>query len=702
MSVLHWWAMAIGAAAVALPLAIHLLTRPRPVRMPLSTLKFVREAVRQRRAVHRLRDFIILSLRTLALLLLAMALARPQWGEQPPISERDSGRAIRVVILDVSQSMAATERGIEALERARTVAARYLRYHPGLEANLIFAGASPRPVFERPSTNFEALRDELSRCQALPERLDVNRALDLAAQMLASRRAIDLRDFELVVVSDFQRSNWAAANFGLLPEKTDIQLESISPPLAPPNVAVLKTECRVQTSLGRSVRLAVEVGNFSPVPREVTVEAQLGDRAYRLSGTCPARGRTTLTEEILRPRQEGWLSGQARLLGAEDALTADNSRSLALEIRPKPVYALVTRQSAAERPSSSHFLECALVPDIHLGENSSAALVRIDANRLDHQGLAPAAVILLDHPGKLSEEQVGVVAGLMRRGRPVVYVAAEPIDATNLKRLSAIAGAGLQMPVEFLPPPSGQTRKDLFLASVRKDDPPFSVFGDHLAAVTRQLRFAGGLSSRRVEGGLADDLLASYGDGTASVVLTASDAGALAVLNADLSASRLPKTPAFVPILQELIGRMLDRGADRSAVCGEPLVAQLPGEIETTQGLRIVGPAASETADACGELTDERSGVVWQWSNPTPPGVYQVQRGDATVFALPVGLAAEESELEPISPEVLRERLAGGRKVHFRAAAGEEDQRDDAWTWFLTACVVAMLAEITAMLGFRT
>ena len=47
MSFLHPWAWAAGAAAALVPIAVHWLTRPRPTRMPLSTLRFVREAVQQ-------------------------------------------------------------------------------------------------------------------------------------------------------------------------------------------------------------------------------------------------------------------------------------------------------------------------------------------------------------------------------------------------------------------------------------------------------------------------------------------------------------------------------------------------------------------------------------------------------------------------------------------------------------------------------
>ena len=45
---------------------------------------------------------------------------------------------------------------------------------------------------------------------------------------------------ELVIISDFQRSNWAAVDFAVLPEDTLIQLESVAPPEPLANLAVLR------------------------------------------------------------------------------------------------------------------------------------------------------------------------------------------------------------------------------------------------------------------------------------------------------------------------------------------------------------------------------------------------------------------------------------------------------------------------------
>jgi hypothetical protein len=300
---------------------------------------------------------------------------------------------------------------------------------------------------------------------------------------------------------------------------------------------------------------------------------------------------------------------------------------------------------------------------------------------------------------------VKTLASLLRRGQSLLYVAAEPIDATNLKRLGEAAGPGLQMPVEFTPPPAGQIRRNLLLKSVRGEEPPFAVFGDDLATTTGRLRFAGGLSSRQLDGAMQSDVLATYHDGSACLVCCSSDAGTLAVLNADLAASNLPSTSTFVPLLAELIERLLQRGnGAQAAFCGERLTAPLPPSVASPAGLSILGPGgpAEPSGGRLGELVDEGATVAWHWRSPDRPGVYRVVRDGVTLLARAVEIPPEESDLESLSPEVIKNRLATDYQVYYRQADSEEDRRDDFWKWLAAACVVCLLGETVSLLVLRT
>src|SRR6185436_10172659 len=121
---------------------------------------------------------------------------------------------------------------------------------------------------------------------------------------------------------------------------------------------------------------------------------------------------------------------------------------------------------------------------------------RVDPKNLDKNDVAGADLIVLEHPGKLSQESINLLAALLRRGRAILYIAAEPVDASNLKILAGAAGSDMQMPVEFVPPPANQVRRNLFLAEVANDQAPFAEFGESLPAAIGPLRFSGGLASR--------------------------------------------------------------------------------------------------------------------------------------------------------------------------------------------------------------
>lgn len=698
---LHPWAIVVGVLAVGLPVLIHWLTRPRPVRLPISTLRFIQDVIRQRRSVHRLRDAIILGLRAMAVLLLAWAIARPLWGQRgkPLVTAESGGDTLRVVVLDVSESMSAREQSIEVFEKARPAAAEFLAYAQGLRANLILAGARPRAIFERPSANVAALRDELAKTQPRPERLNFQAALVMAAQMLAQGTEAGVQKRELVVVSDFQKTSWAEADFRSMPPGTLIQMESVAPASGLGNLAVLGVSTQGRAERGAEIKVDAEIGNFSPTPRQVQVEIAIAGLTYRASGLCPAFGRTVLSSNAV-PAADGWQAGEVRLVDVDDALPADNARSFVLDVRAPTTYALVSRQRNAVDSSASYYLERALVPVRPREGRNGERVVRIDPAQLDMDSIASADLVVVAHPGKLPNKTVEALASYVRRGRSILYAAAETADAANLKLLTEAIGKDLHMPVEFMPPAAGRPRRDLKLANVRRDAPAFGLFGDTLSAAVAPLRFAGGLDTRAIEGGLADDVWASYGNGSAFLAVVRQGEAFLAVINADLAASNLPASPVFVPLIQELSASLLgSKNGGHELPCGEPASVTLPVEIATHADLRVVPPAG---AGEPGALATESGGVAYRSPALGGPGVFQIKRGETTCLAFASAIPAAESDLRCLDVASIKKDFASAGKIDVRSATDEEDARDSLWVWLAVACIGCLLLELVALKVLRT
>jgi hypothetical protein len=699
------WAITIGIVAAALPVAVHFLTRPRPVSLPLSTLRFVTEAVQHRRTRHRLRDAIVLALRTLAVALIAGAVARPFVGGLWLSAADEQADLVRVVILDVSQSLGAVSHGVEAFERARPLAAKKLEYRRGMKCDLILAGARPTSVFTRASTNFPVLRDELARARVRPERLAVQEALNLASQIIAREEGNAKLHTEVAIVSDFQRSNWGSADFSVLPAGTHIELESAAPDETPPNLAILRVAAQGRAEMGRDLRLEVEVGNFSNSPQTITVDLLLGDENRQFAGLCGPYSKTVLTGEIAL-RQAGWQTGEARLIAGGDALAPDNTRPFVVDVRQSARISLVTRESATKRPSASYFLERALAPFYAEATGdpdapSGAGIPRLDPARIDRDALAAADLLVVVQPGRLSEDAVNQLASAIRRGRGILYVASDSADAANLQLLAARTSSLLKLPVEFLPPSARQSRRNRLLAKVTGQQSPFQIFGDDLTALTETLRFSGGLDTRATPGGLAEDLLAQFDDGSAFLVSATMDAGGLMVLNADLAASNLPLSPLYVPLLGEIVQKLLGQGRRAAEIaCGEPFALSLPPDAATAAELNVTRPDGAAVPGA--DLADDGAGILWK-GEAADTGVYRVQHKSALVFAAAAAIPDVESDLRSLPAEVFQERLAGGRDVRFRSLASHgADERDSLWSWLAVACVACLAGEVLALKSFKT
>ncbi len=103
-----WLALA-GAAAV--PLLLHLLRRRSGVRVPFPAARYLARAEQERSAHVQLRNWLLLALRVLALVLVALAAARPLVGAAAGVGGR--APAALAVVLDNSLSTAAVAGALE-------------------------------------------------------------------------------------------------------------------------------------------------------------------------------------------------------------------------------------------------------------------------------------------------------------------------------------------------------------------------------------------------------------------------------------------------------------------------------------------------------------------------------------------------------------------------------------------------------------
>lgn len=325
MSLVHPIALMAGAGLVALPLLVHLLTRPRPVRFPFSALRFLESALRQRRFFARVRDVLILGLRVLLLAAIAAAFARPLLQGAGAPAGKDVTR--RVIVLDVSRSMNARKGGVRVFDRAQAQALRYVKRGGDLRTNVVLAGARPRAAFDTLSANYPALEAEVRRAQPLDKELDARSALARAAQLLEAKGRENVGRGQVVVVTDLQATNWRGVSRAALPSDLDVTVEYVGLGPDAGNLTLAGVSAPERVEVGRALRLRVDVQNSAGSEQVRTVEVAANGRVYRQDVRCAAWQSAAAFFDLPAP-EAGWLTGTATIVEARDALPADDVPAL--------------------------------------------------------------------------------------------------------------------------------------------------------------------------------------------------------------------------------------------------------------------------------------------------------------------------------------------------------------------------------------
>src|SRR5438445_5847886 len=139
-----------ATAAVAVPIVIHLLLKPRARQMDIGTLRFLKLVLRDSTRRRKLRRWLLFALRCAAVLLLAFLFARPYFSRA---GSEGSEREV-VLLIDQSASMAVTYSDRTLFDRAQEAAAKIIKELPdGSVAHLGYFDAQgvarSKPIINR-------------------------------------------------------------------------------------------------------------------------------------------------------------------------------------------------------------------------------------------------------------------------------------------------------------------------------------------------------------------------------------------------------------------------------------------------------------------------------------------------------------------------------------------------------------------------
>ena len=193
-----------GLAAASVPIVIHLLNRRKFREVSWAAMRFLLAALRKNRRRIRIEQWLLLAIRTLVILLVVTAMAKPFLeGFGALIAGQ---RTHRVIVLDASLSMGYTSAESSRFDQAKALAAQLVKdSRRGDAISIILMGAPPRVVIGDPSTNLGEVRKEIDELTLSDE------GTDLAATLEAVDRVLDVSTIpqkEVVFLTDLQAASW--------------------------------------------------------------------------------------------------------------------------------------------------------------------------------------------------------------------------------------------------------------------------------------------------------------------------------------------------------------------------------------------------------------------------------------------------------------------------------------------------------------
>ncbi len=414
----------VGLTAAALPILIHLFSRQRLREIEFSSLKFLKKLESKRLRKVKITQWIILLLRTLAIIFLVLAFARPALQKLEGALSGEAQTAA-VLILDNSLASQAVGSSGSIISELRNRAVNALTVFTSEDRVALISAARPSAAgFPQPLPGGdERLRRwifELETSDAAPDFIP---ALEKAAGILS---AMDEPNREIYLVSSFY--GWTVeydSALALLPQGIRLfMLETGPAKLGNQALTGLEIETRI-LQVGGAVNLSITAANYSDAPcEEAPLSLFVGsERVASTVINIPADGET-VTGMTFAPEQGGYISGYARL-EIEDALAADNKRYYSFYL-PECVRVYLTGDSA-----EVSLLKTALnpSPDRHY------PVEPVYLKALDELSEHPdAAVVFLAGVDKVSPYAAGILKRMIERGGGVMLSPSAATDPSAINR----------------------------------------------------------------------------------------------------------------------------------------------------------------------------------------------------------------------------------------------------------------------------
>ena len=631
----------LGLAAAAVPLLVHLFNLRRPRSVDFSSLEFLQSLQQRTMQRVRIKQWLLLALRMLAIACLVLAFARPTLTGNLA-GTVGQARTSWALVVDNSLSMTLRDWQGGYLEQAKEAATSIVDAM-GREDELFVlttSGASEEGAAAYQSA--AAGREAITTIEPQPGGRSAARGVARAVERLQDAAYLNK---EIYVLTDGQQSTLADSVAADVPDDIGVTFVPIGD-RQHANVAV--TAAQVQSRIvevGQPVEVQATTTNYGTEALDGYVASMYlqGERVAQATATLQPGQSTTVTFTAT-PQQRGWLAGTIEI--EDDAFAHDNVRHFVLHV-PRERRLLVVRGDGV----ATRYLDLALSPELVQGRLAFRT-ESIPENALAATSLGGYDAVVLAGPTTLSSGEVTALARYVEAGGGLLLFPNQRAQAADYNALFDQLGGGQ---FSGFSGSLGEARPIATFGRVDLQHPLFEGVFDQAGAPDEDVQverpdiyYAMNYSP---SGGSAQTLIElSNGFPFLQELRHGGGVALLAAVAADPQWSDLPVRGLFIPLLYRSV-YYLSAG---ESVAGEQLTVGQPGELRITgvseaAPIRLVGPDGTERTPE--QRTLFGATLIQVDASTQTPGLYDVQAGDTLVRRVALNLDARESDLRTAPPE---------------------------------------------------
>ena len=686
----------IGAIGIALPILAHLLNQQKVKKTDWAAMQFLNRNVLVRSSQIKLRDFLLLCLRCLALLFLVLALSRPTWQDDVASWIPGESRSGIVIGLDTSFSMEHggkdSTRFDRALDQVKVISENIQAGDP---VSLILLGGENKVLINNMAFDRERFAKLLQNVKPVPAGLDLDRVpkrlQELADDMDAAKK-------EIYFISDIQERDWrrTSARFqeALADLRNDAEVFMIPVTGDPANLAVTELEL-VSGALrkGTTARYQATVKNFGTAP-VANVEVRCRVEGVQIdSKTIPviAAGASETVSLFVPFHNAGATRLTAEISG--DLLPTDNVRRAVAVVRDRVSVLCVDGANG----DAGRLIVSALLARSDGAQDEDYIVRSVPWLTLPTVPLEDVDVIILADVPEITTQQVEQLTKYVRQGNGLVWFAGNNVKTAVWNERTA-SGPNPLLPAKLGSPVDTVTK----LGAGQPLDPsmpdhsvclPLLSLPEDLFSETRFL------TRLTVEPTATSFPVLSLAGSDAPILLEHSLGRGHVfqfTTSADTSWNNMALTPVFPMLMQQIVTYLAGREFEQPRVVGDSLSLFYVDQPDASDAV-FDTPSKESVAVS---VREHRGQFVAMLENATEAGFYEAKVSvQAPGIPIAVNIDPNESDVASLSASDLNKNLDG---LNITLANSEADLASaieasrtgrSSWRQFMIVGLVLLLIE---------